>query len=141
MTLPKNLCKNASERQKSTFTYLTIQEKKYFAQNLTTSYLNSCIVKLSIGTILSPRIVDLQNWQNGINNLDRCKVWKKHFLWSKLETKVISVLKPYVYFVLIDWRSRIVKIYSNSERLEQFLVTEFLFNLFLRFLRSKNRNN
>ena len=36
VTLPKNLCKNASERQKSTFTYLTIQEKKYFAQNLTT---------------------------------------------------------------------------------------------------------
>ena len=35
----KNLCKNASERQKPTFTYLTIQEKKYFAQNLTTSYL------------------------------------------------------------------------------------------------------
>ena len=28
VTLPKNLCKNASERQKSTFTYLTIQEKK-----------------------------------------------------------------------------------------------------------------
>ena len=46
-------------------------------------------------------------------------------------------------FEIRGWRPRICKIfeitrtiYSNSERSEQFLVTECFFNLFLEFLRS-----
>ena len=61
-----------------------------------------CIVKLSIGTILSPRIVDLQNWQNKINNSTTyMQSLKKSFLCNKVETKAISVLKPHVYFDVI----------------------------------------
>ena len=73
-----------------------------------------------------------------MNKIDTCRytVWTidKQFIWIL----VWNVLVIEKFFEIQDWRPRVCKIfeinrtiYSNSERSEQFLVTECFFNLFL----------
>ena len=68
----------------------------------------------------------------GLNSKREWYFVTKIVLWEK----IVLVIKK--FFEILGWRPRICKIfeitrtiYSNSERSEQFLVTECLFNLFL----------